>query len=194
VDWRNVLRAFVEEENVPANELHFNGILARVRSQFATFSEGYKQQSRNDTSEPYMQFVVGSYDPASRTSYTKSCKIHVADDSSISIIEEHFSAALNDDCPFWQFGDWKNAAKNIHEDLQNGISVIRQDTIDFFNTRNIAVQSVTKTRGISICSDYIESAIGRDRSKHYEGGIGGPIDIIFIGDEPEPRRIRWKNP
>ena len=65
-------------------------------------------------------------------------------------------------------------------------------TLRFFNTSKV-VRQVTRDQAVNAAVDYISAvseAAGVLSSFHL--GIGGPVDVLFVGQNIVPERIKWK--
>jgi 20S proteasome alpha/beta subunit len=54
--------------------------------------------------------------------------------------------------------------------------------------RQALVRDISKDEAVEAATNIINAA-----SAALPTHIGGPVDVLFIGSEPRPQRIRWKN-
>ncbi len=98
---------------------------------------------------------------------------------------------LDQEFIYWRFGDVDSVDRIAHDGT---LARFFHDpgTLRFFNTSKV-VRQVTRDQAVNAAVDYISAvseAAGVLSSFHL--GIGGPVDVLFVGQNIVPERIKWK--
>ena len=135
--------------------------------------------------------VLFSYDPDRRVSWIRAIVVSVDAELAPSI-ESTLLCELkaNDKPTFWRIGEKEYFDQHFMN--EKGLALLPHSTRDFIRNSKKRVDDISMTEAIDAAVGAIKAASELTQSIPASSGIGGPVDVLFLGSEPKPQQIRWK--
>jgi len=136
--------------------------------------------------------VLASYDPATRTAIIRSFEIAVSPDGTALNTKLGLNETFGPD-DFAEpiaIGEQVYLTKQVLPALKDHpiSATTRQQLGDFPNVNFPRVKDQSLQQAIEVAADLIEAASRMTETVPAASGIGGPLDIRLLGDEPRPVR------
>ncbi len=191
LDLRSDFKSYIESQTASAATLTIAGFRPTVEKALASLPAAAIPYLKPFANRPFSRLVVASFDPETSTSWIRYGTLALATDLKPIIFGETVERIdLDHEKTSYRFGE-KDYADRM---LANGV-LARQfrdtGTLRFFRTRE-AVRDVTTDRAINVAIDFIEAVSAMTSVFPAPSGIGGPVDVLFIGRNTR-QRIQWKN-
>jgi hypothetical protein len=192
LDLKKEFKSFVEAQSGTAATITIGGFVPKLTEAFATLPSAEVPFLQSLVGKTISQLIIASYDPETSTSWIRHAILSVTSDTKPVILGEVVEKiSLEHSKMIYRWGETEYADSQ----LTNGAlsrAFVKKDTFRFFTSQGI-VRYVTKDQSISAAVDYIEAVSAAASKSNPPVGIGGPVDVLFIGSEMRPQRVRWKN-
>jgi hypothetical protein len=137
------------------------------------------------------QVAVGSYDPSQQTSYLRQFSVHIAADGSpwiegVEVLK--FSPA--DAQSLQVLGE--SSFMNTNVLYGPGSQFLTERYGRFRERAGDPIGATDVNSAADFAADLIEATARMTQFVPAPTGIGGPVDILLIGKEPRPKRLKWK--
>jgi hypothetical protein len=138
------------------------------------------------------QVAIASFDDRAKVSLIRSFHVDLSEDgiaktSSVKI--EQYTAT--DKSSLSLFGEANYLTAQVF--AGPGLQFLGERYGRFRNMGpDATVNDISATIGADFAADLIEAAEKTSRLVQPKTGIGGPVDILLLGNDPRPRRLRWK--
>ena len=191
LDLKRDFKSYIKSQTASAATLTIAGFLPNLEKAFASLPAVAKPYLQPFANRRFSLLVVGSFDPETSTSWIRHVTLALTTDLKPIMFGETVERIdLDHEKMFYRFGE-KDYADRM---LDNGV-LARQfrdaGTLRFLRTREV-VRDVTRDRSINVAIDFIEAVSAMARVFPAPSGIGGPVDVLFIGRDTR-QRIQWKN-
>jgi hypothetical protein len=146
--------------------------------------------------EPYIgreifSVVIASYDPRSKTSLVMNFVVRI-DAASHRVEADRFTRIPippQDRRGVWSYGETDYLNRNVFGGI--GRKYLTGPTLDFILADQL-VANVRLDQAVSVAVNVIEAAGRTTQLVPSPSGIGGPIDIVLLGQKRQPQQIQWK--
>jgi hypothetical protein len=138
------------------------------------------------------QVALASYDDADKISLVRSFKIDLSKEGTVNSsqvkVERHRST---DKLSLLLFGEADYLTSQVFSGP--GLQFLGERYGRFKNMGNDAqIREIDAMLGADFATDLIEAAEKTSRIVPATTGIGGPVDVLLLGRERRPQRLRWK--
>jgi len=196
LDIKKVLRDYAELEQLSAGSLSLRDIEPKLKTAYKNMPDeafAYLRTLGPDIHEKLSSLlIVASYDKETMTSWIQHCKV---------LVNERFEPFVSDqkldqinqshECMFYRLGEQEYADRNLQPEGSIGRQFLKQSTLQFLTTPR-PVREVDKQSAIDAAVDFIHAVSATAERVPPPSGIGGPIDVLFLGADSRPERIQWK--
>jgi len=74
-----------------------------------------------------------------------------------------------------------------------GRAFLSREAIRFLTEQRSAAE-ISRQEAVAVAIDIIEATSKTTALIPAPYGIGGPVDVVLLGDEARPEKLRWKTP
>jgi hypothetical protein len=191
LDLKRDFKSYIESQPASAATLTIAGFRPNLEKAFAVLPSAAIPYLKPFTNRRFSLLVVASFDPETSTSWIRYGTLALTTDLKPIIFGEAVERIdLDHEKIFYRFGE-KDYADQM---LDNGVLARKfrdAGTLRFLRTRE-TVRDVTRDRSINVAIDFIEAVSAMTSVAPAPSGIGGPVDVLFIGRDTR-QRILWKN-
>jgi len=191
LDLRMEFKSFIESQPLGAAEFQIVQFQSRLNQVFSALPARVISALRPLNSKPISMLVVASYDPDTSTSWVRYATVALTATSQPVIEEEVVDRIdLGHEKVFYRLGE----QEYVNKQMANGnlLSLLHNPITLPFLTTSEKVRSVSKDEAIAVAIDFIGAVSDVARRIPPPHGIGGPIDVLFVGAKERPERIEWK--
>ncbi len=135
--------------------------------------------------------VLASYDPGARRSFVKRIGLNLEPGGRPFIDRrDSHNFSQESDGQLVAFGE----AEFLNKNVVNGVGqqFLRGAFAEWQKQKTIA--EINRSLALNAATDLIEAASKTADLMRYDGGIGGPVDAVLLGEQRRPLRLRWKAP
>jgi hypothetical protein len=139
----------------------------------------------------FATLVVASFDPKSKVSRIRYAVLSLTANLQPQIgVETLDEIGLDHSKMFYRVGEMAYADSQ----LQNGtLAKLFADRATLpFLTAQSPVREIRKSEAINAAIDFINAVSEATKAVPAPSAIGGPVDVLFIGDADRAERVRWK--
>jgi hypothetical protein len=137
------------------------------------------------------QVALGSYDEAKKISVIRSFSIDLSKDGAVSASELKTQAfRITDEWQLVLFGEGNYLTNQVFNGV--GIQFLGERYARFRNGKS-EVHDADPALAADFVSEIIEAASKTTALILAETGIGGPVDVLLLGEASRPQRLKWKS-
>jgi hypothetical protein len=183
-----VKQAFESGRTLPNNVLEtLPEICVRAVKEFSSTNNTYASL----LGKQLFQIAVGRFEPSDSISIVDSFAVALGEDGEVRPIDSKSQRFKLDQEPsLTLYGE----AGYLTQSVFNGPGAqFLTDRYSRFKNGPKRIEDVEVTVGADFATDLIEAAAKTSLIVLPSTGIGGPVDVILLGKDARPKRIKWKD-
>ena len=189
-DANTLVKKIIEEQPLLATE-KFDALPSRCSEAVKAFMATEPGVFDTLRGSSIFQVGLGSYSPDERTSFIRSFNVVMSGDGEIETINlkvQQFQA--NEGASLSPFGEVSFLMDHVFNGP--GLKFLGERYGRFRSQQNSKIADIEIKVAADLASDLIEAASRTSQFVPARTGIGGPVDILLVGEEPRPVRLQWK--
>jgi hypothetical protein len=172
--------------------LDMNGLVERciIATRTAQPLAAINLQSRRG--QEMFSVVLATYDPQSGLAAARGFVIGITQQLEpvlVRAFKKTVKPGHNQE--YWAFGETDYLDQQVIKGV--GRQYLSAATSGFYTKRR-SVRDVTIDEAEALALDLIQAAAHTTALVPPPSGIGGEIDVVLLGRDPRPKRLRWKSP
>jgi hypothetical protein len=191
LDIERVVREYLEKQNRDIGTLRMEEVAKQCVDAVKAFGMSWPGVLRAYSGREMFSVAMAAYNPASRTATVLNFVVRITaatlDPEAARIARKEFTGiSPRED---FEFGETDYLIQNVYRGA--GRKFLDKETIAFFQAgKTVSQTSLQEAQAVAV--NIIEAASRTTELVTPPNGIGGPIDVVLLGQGPRPRRLRWK--
>jgi hypothetical protein len=192
LDLKQTFKSYIESHKQTARTLSISGMVPALEEAFAAIPTEGRQILAPFAGRQLSLFVRASFEPDTWISWVRYARLVLSPDLKPTIAEEAVEQlGLENEMMFYRLGEKDYADQQMNRGALNR-HFRSANTLPFLTTRK-RIKEVTRDAAISAAVDFIEAVSAIAEKVPAPSDIGGPVDVIFLGRNVQPERVRWKS-
>ncbi len=193
LNFDTLVRSYLERSADDPTQLDFDGLSAACVRQVERFRQTYSQALRAFVGRDIFSVVVASYDPASQTSLLRNFVVGIDARTHHAGAVRFTETAVSPHDPrgVWLYGETSYVDRYVYAGF--GRQFLSPATIGFLRTR-IPVRDTSIDQAAAVAANIVHAASRATQTVPAPSGIGGPIRVVLLGDNPQPESVPWVTP
>jgi hypothetical protein len=191
LDISSVVKRSLERKKADPFKLSLDDLGAECVGEVERFRRGYPDALEEYAGREIFSVVIASYDPKSKSSVLLNFVVRM-DAATRKTEAGRFTRVLISQRirrGVWSFGETDYLNKNVFGGVGRGF--LTADTLSFILDGK-PVSEARLEQAVAAATNIIEAAGKTTRIIPSPSGIGGPIDVVLLGDKRRPEQVGWK--
>jgi hypothetical protein len=189
IDIRTEFKSYIEASELSGARISITGFLITLELAFAKVPPDILRQL---SGQKISQLIIAGYDVQTHESWLRRATLFLSTDLKPKIDDESIERfSVSDEKVFVRLGE----SDYVDQQFAAGklTKYFKSDQTGRFATTRTNIASISKEEAISFVVDLIQAVSAAAQVDPPPTGIGGPVDVLFVGNEPRAQRIRWKD-
>ncbi|MGY4428510.1 hypothetical protein ACVWWO_000987 [Bradyrhizobium sp. F1.13.1] len=169
----------------------FDQLPGECLKDLATYIAQYPGVYNDFRGKKLFQIALGSYDVAENASYIRQFNVQIGADGAPHIDGIEVKKFLPDEVQSFQvLGEFGFMNSNVLHGP--GLQFLTQRYQRFRELANDPIGKTDVYLASDFATDLIEATAKISQFIPAPTGVGGPVDVLLLGQEPRPKRLSWK--
>jgi hypothetical protein len=192
LDIEQVVKEYVEKANVKVANIRIDDLAKDCLAALQRFKVAFPLAIPPFAGRELFNVVLAGYDSETKTATIRFFVIRVVpstlDFEVIKISQVDYGPQSTRD--YAAFGETDYLNKHVFGG--EGRKFVNSDTIAFLLNEKKTVSETSVAEAVAIATNLIDATARTTEVIPAPTGIGGPIDVVLIGQDEHPQRLRWK--
>jgi hypothetical protein len=191
LDFSSVVKSYLERKNIDPFKLSLDDLGSECVGEVERFRRANPLVFEQYVGHEIFSVVIASYDPQSKNSLILNFVVRI-DAATRKVEAARFTRNLISQQSrrgVWSYGETDYLNKNVFGGI--GRRFVTADTQSFILVDK-PVSEARLDQAIAAATNIIDATSRTTQLVPSPSGIGGPIDIVLLGNKRRPERVLWK--